>query len=266
MDKQRALSLIRTQSESLAKITSAHDNPPFDKWYRDTRVVLENVFGAGSGQVREFESISFSLPVVIPYGAHPSVGERLRHEGFAGGKSRALSFLQSVLGEIEEFAEDSAAAVDHAVDPLANVLSLCQRFHLVARQLQARHDNRPTIEIEDEYDVQDLLHALLKTDIDDIRAEEWTPSYAGKSARMDFLLKDCQIVVEAKKTRKGLGEKEVGDELLVDIARYKTHPDCKILVCFIYDPEGKIGNPAGLENDLSGERDGLKVVTIVNPK
>ena len=37
---------------------------------------------------------------------------------------------------------------------------------------------------------------------DDIRAEEWTPSYAGKCARVDFLLKNEKIVIEVKKTRK----------------------------------------------------------------
>src|SRR6266851_4668899 len=62
------------------------------------------------------------------------------------------------------------------------------RFHQVAKQLQKRHAGKDTLRIMDEYDVQDLLHALLKIDFNDIRAEEWTPSYAGKSARMDFLL------------------------------------------------------------------------------
>ena len=45
-----------------------------------------------------------------------------------------------------------------------------------------------------------LLHALLLLYFDDIRAEEWTPSYAGKSARMDFLLKNEGVVIEVKKT------------------------------------------------------------------
>ena len=64
-----------------------------------------------------------------------------------------------------------------------------QKFHRVARQLRNRHNGRPTLDVNDEYDVQDLLHALLKMYFDDVRPEEWTPSYAGKSARMDFLLK-----------------------------------------------------------------------------
>ena len=88
----------------------------------------------------------------------------------------------------------------------------------------------------------------------------------GQVRKNGLLLKDCQIVLEAKKTRKGLGEKEVGDELLVDIARYRAHPDCKAIVCFVYDPERRIDNPTGLETDLSRERDNLKVIAIVNPK
>ncbi len=56
-----------------------------------------------------------------------------------------------------------------------------------------------------------LLHALLLLYFDDIRAEAWTPSYAGKSARMDFLLKNEGVVIEVKKTRLGLTDKELGD-------------------------------------------------------
>ena len=67
---------------------------------------------------------------------------------------------------------------------------------------------------------------------------------------MDFLLKDEQLVIEVKKTRASIRDKQVGEQLIVDIAKYKEHPDCKTLVCFVYDPEGLISNPTGLENDL----------------
>jgi REase_DpnII-MboI len=63
--------------------------------------------------------------------------------------------------------------------------------------------------------------------------QEWTPSHAGACARMDFMLKQ-RIVIEAKKTREKFADKEIGEELLVDIAKYKEHPDCGTLVCFIY--------------------------------
>lgn len=148
---------------------------------------------------------------------------------------------------------------------LQRVEQLCRRFPQIARQLQDRHNRRGTIEIDDEYDVQDLFHALLRLDFDDIRDEEWSPSYAGKNARVDFLLKPEKIIVEIKKTRKGLGVRELGDQLIVDIARYQAHPDCRSLVCFVYDPDRKIGNPRGLETDLSRTASNLDVRVVVAP-
>jgi hypothetical protein len=107
--------------------------------------------------------------------------------------------------------------------------------------------------------------AALTSSIDDIRPEEWTPSYAGAAARMDFLLKNEQLVIEVKKTRSGLGAKEAGNQLIEDIARYQTHPDCAMLFCFIYDPDGSIANPRGIEKDLSQERDDLTVQVMIRP-
>lgn len=141
---------------------------------------------------------------------------------------------------------------------------LCN-FHRVARQLQRRYSNRSTLKILDEYDVQDLLHSLLKIYFGDIRVEEWTPSYAGKSSRMDFILKDLGIIIEVKKTRKGLGDKELGDQLIIDKERYKDYPNCNLLIYFIYDPDCRISNPGGLIKDLTSNSDNIKVEVIINP-
>lgn len=143
---------------------------------------------------------------------------------------------------------------------------LCSRFHEVTKQLRKRRESRKTLDVIDEYDVQDLLHALLRIFFNDVRPEEWTPSYGGKSARMDFLLPSKQTVVEAKKTREGLATKEIGDELIVDIARYKTHPSCKKLICFVYDPDSRISNPRGIEADLSQKQEELDVKVIIEPE
>ncbi|HEU0154416.1 MAG TPA: DUF2321 domain-containing protein [Arenimonas sp.] len=151
------------------------------------------------------------------------------------------------------------------LEPVESLKRICTRLPLVVRQLRARHDGRETIDVSDEYDVQDILHALLYLFFDDVRAEEYTPSYAGKSTRMDFLLRGESIVIEAKMTRKGLGAKEIGEQLIVDIAHYQKHPNCKSLICLVYDPEHRVVNPRGLEADLSEPREGLSVhVFIVN--
>ena len=111
------------------------------------------------------------------------------------------------------------------------------------------------------------MHALLRLSFDDIRAEEWTPSYAGKAARMDFLLKQESLVIETKMTREGLGAKEVGEQLIIDIERYRHHPECRTLICFVYDPKEHIHNARGVERDLTrGAKDGLIVQVIIVPR
>jgi hypothetical protein len=151
-------------------------------------------------------------------------------------------------------------------DAEALVTTLCRRFHLFAQQLLDRHAGRETVRIVDEYDVQDLMHGLLKFHFDDVRAEEVTPGVAGKSGRMDFLLKPERLAVETKMTRRNLGQKEVGDELIIDMKRYRSHPDYRTLVCLVYDPSGHCHAPAALENDLSSVEGDFRTCVIVCPK
>jgi hypothetical protein len=110
------------------------------------------------------------------------------------------------------------------------------------------------------------MHSLLRLFFDDVRKEEWTPTYAGKASRMDFFLPIERFMVETKKTRIGLTAKEIGSQLIEDIARYKAHPGCKRLICFVYDPEGRVANPRGIEHDLSREEGGVDVKVIIAPK
>lgn len=151
------------------------------------------------------------------------------------------------------------------VDYDGTLATIFNRFHIIARQLLRRYSNRPTLSIKDEYDVQDLLHALLKEHFDDVRPEEWTPSYAGGCNRMDFLLKEEEIAIEVKMTRDGLKDKEIGDQLIIDIAKYEEHPSCKQLYCFVYDCEGILRNPRGLEKDLEKRANKIGVKVFIRP-
>lgn len=186
-------------------------------------------------------------------------------QAYRDGLAEADVVLESMIDEIKEYSLPEETS-DATTDYLSLVEQLCLRFHSAARQLQHRHASRSTIEIEDEFDVQDLLHAFLKLHFDDVRPEEWNPSYAGRSARSDFLLKKERIVIEVKKTRASMKAAELGEQLIIDRARYEHHPDCDLLICFVYDPEGRIGNPVGLERDLENSGGRLKIRVIIAPK
>ena len=144
--------------------------------------------------------------------------------------------------------------------------NLLNKFHKVAQTIRQRHGNRETIIIKDEYDVQDLLRGLLKIYFDDVREEDYVSSYAGSNSRVDFVLKDEQIVVETKMTNEKLTDKEIGSQLLIDIGRYRNHPECKTLVCFIYDKGDHIINKVGLVKDLERMATAdLKIRVFINP-
>ncbi len=110
----------------------------------------------------------------------------------------------------------------------------------MVRRLSQRYNHRPSIEIGDEYDVQDLFYAMLAPFFDDIRPEEVTPSYAGGHGRIDFLIKAEQIVIEIKKTRPTLKTRELRDQLIIDKEIYRIHPHCRNFIAFVYDPDGYI--------------------------
>jgi REase_DpnII-MboI len=140
---------------------------------------------------------------------------------------------------------------------------ICRGFGEFLYPLRHRQQGRKPIVMEDEYDVQDFLHGLLRIFFDDVRPEDFSPERAGARSRIDFVLKQERVVVEAKMTRAGLAAAKLGEELIVDIERYRGHPDCDALIAFVYDPEKRISNRRTLEADLSGERDGLIIRVVV---
>ncbi len=132
--------------------------------------------------------------------------------------------------------------------------------------LTHRRKGAQSLSFSSEYDVQDLLHSLLRPWVADIRPEEFTPSYAGSSTRMDFLLPAHKLVIELKFVRDRSHGKKLGDELIIDIEHYRRHPESDCLWCVIYDPENFIPNPEGLRRDLEGNRtmpDGKVCVKVI---
>ncbi|MCC6968222.1 MAG: hypothetical protein IT391_18290 [Nitrospira sp.] len=143
---------------------------------------------------------------------------------------------------------------------------VCARFHLVARQLRLRKEYRPTLEITDEYDLQDLFYALLRLQFDEVGTEEWTPAYTNGAPRTSYLLDWEKTVVVVKQTRSGLTTRDLAEQIAADAARYSARPNGTTLLCFVYDPDGRVGNPRGLEADLSSTAAAYCIEVIVAPK
>lgn len=143
---------------------------------------------------------------------------------------------------------------------------LAERLPTIIHELSNRREGRTTLAVNDEYDLQDLFRCLLHIQFNDIRPEDPSPNYAGASSRLDFVLPEVRAVVEIKMTRHGLNAKKLGEELLIDIARYQNHPQCDSLFCIVYDPDKRIANPRGVEADIERHSEEIKVRVMVVPR
>lgn len=57
-------------------------------------------------------------------------------------------------------------------------------------------------------------------------------------------------ILIAKVVSENLKVKDIGKQLIEDIAKYSAHPDCETLYCFIYDPNHNQINPTGLITNI----------------
>ena len=226
----------------------------FDIWHQKTSRFLYNCYGDKSIEYRAFIAIRFTITSRVGTPPHDEYVEKCRKDLIT-----AKGILTDYLKNLQE--NDTSASATGA-DNTDNIERIFTRFKKVAVQLSRRHDGRETLKIQDEYDVQDLLHTLLLLYYDDIRPEEWTPSYAGSSVRMDFLIPEIESVIEVKKTRESMTDKKLSEELIIDIEKYQEHPSCKKIYCFVYDPDMILRNPAAIKNDLEQKHPGIVKVFI----
>jgi uncharacterized small protein (DUF1192 family) len=230
---------------------------------RRTSRLVADVFGASTPEANEFDDDS-ARATDAAIEASPTQLAQLRLDELNGRLSTLRAFIERLEAMRDAAAPGPPVSLSTATS-LDHIQRICSRFVRTARQLRYRPRGRQGFGVDDEDDVRDLLHALLRLFFDDVRVDEHTPSYAA-APRTAFFVNDGKIGLEAKLTRKGLEEKQIAEQLIVDVARFKAHTSCETLVCFVYDPDGRLGNPPSLEAELNRQYDGLDVRVLVFPK
>jgi hypothetical protein len=131
---------------------------------------------------------------------------------------------------------------------------ICQRLPHAARILSRRsRQGRVGYEIADEYDVQDLLHGILRAFIKYSVQEDPLPKAAGaKSSRADISIEDLGILIEIKYVHRPDDQKRIFEEYSQDLVLYAKWPHLKTLVFLIYN-SGDLRDAEAFEK-LSGSQ------------
>lgn len=184
--------------------------------------------------------------------ARKQVVEALEHDGLQYYRGGRVLPNGEALPETPAVRMSSAPVKPASIEEL--LVTLLKGLPRAMHPLTHRRKGSVALTFATEYDVQDLLHALLRPWVRDIRAEEFTPSYAGTSTRMDFLLPVQRLVIELKFVRDRSHATKIGDQLTIDIDHYRKHPECDTLWCVVYDQNHFLRNAEGLMRDLEGPR------------
>jgi hypothetical protein len=153
-----------------------------------------------------------------------------------------------------------------AAPPLAALESLLRRLPRVIRALRSRHGERPPFRVADLCDLEDLLRAVLPLHFDDVRPVSRTPTYAA-ATRTDFLLVSSAggrtLAVTPKWATADLTVNELTGQWDEDVRYHEGQRDCGLLVGFVYDPEGRLHDPAALETALSRPRGDVELRCVI---
>ncbi len=165
--------------------------------------------------------------------------------GFIGEDLESLvCFTPDSRREILE--EQGKAALISTVKRAADALTPAMRLF----GDREKHLTAWTIQCED--DVRDLLYAMLRASIADIKREEPVPSKALRSTVVDIFSETANLFIEVKWIGKKGRWKNVEDEIAIDIQAYGKHPHCETIVFVVVDAVRDIPDPALVQSQLSG--------------
>jgi sugar/nucleoside kinase (ribokinase family) len=133
----------------------------------------------------------------------------------------------------------SAIRISHSHTSSDRTAAVESVVRLVGRGLAplswSRQRKRKSWPLDDEYDCQDLLHAVLLTHFEDVQPEVASSSSLGSGSRIDFLCAAERVGIEVKFLRSKAELHGMTDALLADMVRYRSLPGCDSIVIAIFD-------------------------------
>jgi hypothetical protein len=259
LDAGRGAQLLRQQIEKAKSVLTAPalDRPAYESLYTTVSGLLTRAFGSDSPEERGVPSKN-GYTKLARFAQNPAEVDQIIRDYI---RDNLIPYLEGVLPLLEvdgteaatpAEASNNVAAAPSVTPPLDWLLQVLRRFdtaaHFLASRPRAEKAAKP-FRIEDEYDVQDLLYAILKPSIPDLEREDPVGKTSGDSGRVDLCTAELGTVVELKFVDSVSRAKEVAKECRERVGVYHKWPYLKHLAFFIYDPQRKMPDP---DNFIAG--------------
>lgn len=175
-----------------------------------------------------------------------------------------LAGVESIIENVISIIEDNKNVSSISVDKVGILIDIFKNFHKFAQQLKVRQNNAIPICIDDEYALQDFVHAILRLHFRDVKNEFSLSEYCGKESRIDFALKDERIGIEVKYASDNLKDCRLRHQLIEDKEQYIKSGQFDEIFFFIYDPKLVLNKPESFK-DLEARTDMCNVKVVITP-
>jgi len=108
-NKKTTIDKIQNQITSIESLNPSELNSQiFKDWNRNTEIVIDNIFGSGSHQLKAFAKIKYR-PAIRLLSSHIHDQTPLQIDYFKKGLEEARTTLKSFVNEIEEYWRDNSS-------------------------------------------------------------------------------------------------------------------------------------------------------------
>jgi len=180
-----------------------------------------------------------------------------------------INSLKSIIDRLKLIPEcdDVKSSKSEECEPDIHLIEhLCKRIQYSANILSNRtRPGKLSYKIEDEYDVQDLVHAVLRAYLKYSVQEDTMNKVAGtRSGRVDISIEELGLLIEIKFSRRPDDNKVFFDAFSKDLVLYSSWAPLKHLFYIIYN-HNLLKDPEGLEKlsgkkEISGKKFEVKVI------
>ncbi len=183
--------------------------------------------------------------------------DHVRHvqiqQDYRDGLKRTITELDSVVEQIELKLQHAGVTRMTASAEIELVLQLCSRLNHSAKVLNRRRSNKQPFEVVDEYDVQDLLKAVLRAYFKYSVSEDPISKVANVSSRADFAIEDLGVIIEAKYVHSPNEQSRIVREFAEDLLLYSKCPFLAHFIYFVYGADDL--NEPELLDQLAGHQE-----------